>query len=273
MNVIAMAVEKIINYEIPKEILEIVFLNPAYQKTKNPSTLPECIITRVIRPRVLVDCNLVAGEYSIVDISGLPIDYVDNYHMMIKIPPNRLQNRKIMSVHSIGYLPYGSYLGNYLNGVGSGTPYGGSDIPNTAAKAYDAMSDIPIVSNSDIDIYGDNTLIIRECLRVSSIYTLRCVLSNDPDMNNIKSRAILYFTELCLLAVQAEIYRWSLIKMDQNYIYAGVELGSVKNYIDTLADANENYKTYLKTQWQEVAIMSDSQQYRKIIRLQIGTNL
>lgn len=230
-------------------------------------------MTKVIKPRVLVDANLVGGQMAIIPLEGLPAKYMDTYSVVFEVPLDRTAGREIVSVLSIGYLPQVNSFNSMGNGIGTINPNSMSDLMSAAQRVADSHSNIPLISNATCDLVGYNTVLVRDQIRVTSAYQIRCILANELNLNNINPRSYLAFTELCVLAVKAYIYNRLLIAMDQAYLSGGQELGAMRTYVESLSDAAEMYRTHLREVWQKTAFMNDVPSYDRFIKLQISPGI
>ena len=103
MNPISKAVSEI-KFRIPREILNEIFTERQYTMRFKPVTVDEQIISKVLRARVLVDCDLVGGTEAMISLDGLQYDMTDRYMAVYRIPKDRTQGRTITSVQSLSYL-------------------------------------------------------------------------------------------------------------------------------------------------------------------------
>lgn len=269
LNTLAKALDEI-KFSIPSQVLQEAFREKRPYWKKAPIGLDELIMTKVIRPRVLVDCNLVGGIMVNVPLEGLTPEFVDNFNLVYHIPKDRTDNRSIVSVTSVSYMPYATAFNSAGLGYGAVAPLSMNEVNNTAQRIADSVSGVPPISNHDVSVVGENTVLIKDQFRVTTAYVLRCILSNEENLNNISPRSYLAFAELCIHAVKAFIYNELYIRVGQAYLEGGQELGEMKSYIDSLSDANENYKTYLREVWRPTAFMNDQQSYKRFIRIQIS---
>lgn len=272
MSILAKALDEL-KYSIPMEILREAFKDDLQNWRQAPVSLDERILTKVIRPRVLVDTNLVGGVTTIVPLDGLTPKYVDTFTVLYIIPAERISYREIIAVLSVGYLPYGMAYGTLGDGIGAINAGSMTDVSSVAQRIGDAASSIPAVSNALVELVGYNTILIRDQLRVTNSYQLRCILANEENLNNINPRSYHNFCKLCELAVKAYIYNTLLIKIDTAYLKGGQELGSFKSYVESLSDANENYRTYLLEVWKSTAACNDTTGYDRFIKMQICPGL
>lgn len=230
-------------------------------------------MTKIIKPRVLVDANLVGGQMAIIPLEGLPAKYMDTYSVVFEIPMDRTAGREIVSVLSIGYLPQVNSFNGMGNGIGTINPNSMSDLMSAAQRVADSHSNIPVISNATCDLVGFNTVLVRDQIRVTSAYQIRCMLANELNLNNINPRSYLAFSKLCILAVKAYIYTRLIIAMDQAYLSGGQELGAMRTYVESLADSNEMYETHLREVWQKTAFMNDVPSFDRFIKLQISPGI
>lgn len=270
MTALATALREI-HFSIPSYVLNVAFNPPQRTWRTAPISLDEQILTKIIRPRVLVDCDLVGGAYSLVSLEGLNPTYLDTYSMVYDIPGERTQYREIMSVLSIGYLPYAGAYSDMNPGIGMVAPQSMNSLTGAIQRVSDSVGGVPPISNAYVELIGPRSILVRDQARVTSSYILRCMLANDEHLNNLNPRYWIAFSKLCVLAVQAYIYNELYIRIDQMYLTGGQELGAVKEYVSTLSEANLNYQTYLLEKWQATAFMNDTHAYNRFIKLQLNS--
>lgn len=254
-------------------MLQAAFRDDLYNWRQAPVSIDQQILDKVVKPRVLIDANLVGGTQAIIPLEGLPAKFIDTYSVVFEIPPDRTNYREIVSVLSIGYLPVANSFNSMGNGIGTINPNSMSDLMSAAQRVADSHSNIPLVSNAVCDLIGYNTVLIRDQIRVTSAYNLRCMLANEVNLNNISPRSHLAFAELVKLAVKSYIYNTMLIKIDQAYLSGGQELGAFKSYVESLSDAESMYQTHLREVWQKTAFMNDTLSYDRFIALQISPGI
>lgn len=244
--------------------------NLAWRNAYSFTSIDELIMEQVIRPRVLVDCNLTGGQTVIIQLDGIMPDYVDNFESVYHVPKRLTMGRSIQSVLSIGYMPYANAFNSIGVGYGNISPGSINELTNVGNRVGDSMSGVPPVANAQAWLIAENTILLRDQFKVTSAYYLRCILENDENLNNISPRSWLTFSELCVWAVKSYIYNTALVLLDRGYLEGGQELGSIKSYIETLADAEENYRTFLREKWAPTAFCNDTYEYQRFIKLQIS---
>lgn len=271
MDLITYAVERILNV-VPREILRLAYIGKQDYRGA-PKNLSTEIRRKTVEGRVIIDTNIVGGETIHVDLSGLKPVFHDQYHYVFEIPPERVNHRKIMTALSVNYMSYNKALSKYLPGVPAGTGGNVSDVMSAAHRAFDSRSNIPVVSNSDVDMVSDYTVRIRNHLHTASVVQLRCIVENEERLANISMRNAPAFATLCLHAAKAYIYKELLLTLERGYLEHGQELGAVKNYVDGLSDAEENYQTYLEENWAAISVMNDRPLYDDLLKMQLDPGI
>lgn len=274
MNIIRIAVDDI-KRKIPSEVLKVVFQDKTsgWRNANAPISIDEEIISKVIKSRVIVDTNLLGGQTIVVSLEGLNPRFVDTFTVVYEIPAERVMFRSIMSVLSISYLPYAASFNSMGAGMGIVNPSSMNDVSGAAQRVGDSMSSIPNISNANVELIGHNTVLIREQVRITNAYQLRCVVANEENLANINPRSFLNFARLCELAVKSHIYNKMIIAMDMAYLSGGQELGAFKTYVENLSDSEEMYGTYLREVWAATAFMNSTQDYSRFIRTQMNPAL
>lgn len=261
---------------IPPQVLDKTFLN---RQTSiwgmQGLNVDHQIEMLVIRPRVLQDCNLVGGTSDFVEIGDLPYDKPDAISTIIRIPKSRTQGRSIVSALNVSFLNYAQ----------AGTWFGGGSYYNVGVEANDtgvlaqlessimrANDKIPVVSTSEVTLIADNVIMIRDLLTSPGNMFLRCIIENDSNLNNISPRSYPAFAQLVEYAVKSYVYNTMIVTMDQNALQGGFELGVIKSVIEGYSDSEQNYKDYLNQKWRAIAMMNDTIQYGRYLKLAIGSS-
>lgn len=281
MNPIKKAISEV-RYRIPRDILEKVFIDGStYYRSTIRSTVDEQIESLVIRPRVLVDCNLVGGTQAMIPLDGLPQERPLNYTTVIHIPKDRTRGLSINSALSVGFFnsaAVASYAGSGVPGMGSyntGIGQWGTDssaMMGAAAGVMAAFDKIPMTSTSQVQLIAENTILIRDGINIPSNSFLRCVLANDENLSALPLRSYRHFSNLVEYAVKAYIYNELIITMDAGELRYGQNLGMFKEIVSSYSDANQNYLDSLRDNFEAVMLMSDSPTYQRFLKLAIGGN-
>lgn len=269
MNPITKAVDEV-KFRIPRDILKQIFQDKSYNWRSTPISIDEQILARVIRPRVLVDCNLVGGTEALISLDGADREVVDSYITIYRIPKDLTQNRSIMSVLSVAYMS--SALGAGVAGLSN---YKSCSVTPTLVigqAMMDAFGPIPQTSTARVTLIGENTVLIRDTIPPVGYGYLRCILANDENMSHIQMRSIPPFCKLVELAVKSFIYNEYIVPMDKGQLYGGQELGVFKQIIETYADSEELYQEFLREKWAAIAFMNDNESFTRFLKLNIGGN-
>jgi hypothetical protein len=271
MNPIIKAIDDL-KFKIPMQVLQIAFQRDEWNYYNPNLSLDEQIRLKVINPRVLFDCNMVGGQQVTIPLDGLQPIMADQYIVVYNIPPERTANRTIISVLSVGYMPYQANFNLGMGNVSFASPLSMNSVTHAGQRIADSVSVLPVISNSQVEIIGHNTIAIRES-RVTSLYFLRCVVENEENLNNIMPRTMYNLSKLIELAVKSYIYNKLRVRIDQAFLQGGQELGAVKEIVDSYADSEEMYQTYLRETWARVSVMNDHAAYDRIIKLSISPGM
>lgn len=275
MNPITKAVAEV-KYRIPKAILEKVFIDGSvYWRSTIQSSIEKQIETLVIRPRVLVDCNLIGGTQALIPLEGLERDNPTIQTTVIHIPKERTRGLSINSVLNVSFFNSASGVGFGGGSYGGSTYSGGQDQSALMAAASGVMSSfdkIPMTSTSRVQLIAENTILITDSIILPPGSVLRCILADDESLSSLQLRSYRHFSTLVEHAVKAYIYNALIIEMDTAELRYGQGIGAFKEIVSGYADANQNYQDYLRDVWEAVAFMNDDQTYRRFAKLMLGGN-
>ena len=281
MNPIKKAIEEA-KYRIPRQLLERVFIDGStFGRTNWRSNLDEQILALVVRPRVLVDCNLIGGTQELIPLQGLafvsPPDY--QWATVVHIPKDRTFNKSINSVLNVMFFntaQIAGFAGASMLASGQGTSmFNPSASDNSALMAATAgvlaaMDKIPYTSTSRVQLCGENTILIRDGMTIPQNSYARVVLSNDENLTNLQLRSYRHFSNLVEHAIKAYIYNELIVQVDVAELRYGQQLGVFKEIVTSYADANSNYLDYLTNTWEKVAFMNDDETHLRFIKAVIG---
>ena len=254
-----------VKFRIPRAILEAVFIKRAQHWRLTPASLDEHILNEVVRPRVLVDCNLVGGTEVFIPLDGVPLERGNDYTTVYRIPKDKTQGRSIMSVLNITFSDP-TKVSSY--GVAAGAH--NSIMMQAGQAVMDAMGSMPVTSTAYVQLIGENVVMVRDTVVLPANIYLRCLLENDENMSHLQLKSYRDFSKLVEYAVKAYIYNEYVIPMDMGELYGGQALGRFKEIIDSYADAEELYQDFLRDKWQKISLMNDRESYTRHIRLMMG---
>lgn len=264
MNAIRKALDEI-RYNVPRTILDETFIAQQFRGRGLAVSLDTRIRELVIDPRVLNDCNIVGGVEITIDLNQVMPELLDAGMLLYRIPKSLTQGRSITSALAISF---GRAAGMGLANMGND----GSALLGAVQGVLDSAMPIPTVALADVTLVGENTVLVKDqYIRPGDVW-LRCLVSNDPELNNISPASYHNFSEMCVLAVKAYIYNHLVIPMDEGQLHAGMQLGRFREIVDGYADANELYQTFLNEKWRVTAIHNDPERHRRHLRLVLGGN-
>ncbi|BDD79532.1 hypothetical protein [Burkholderia phage FLC9] len=264
MNAITRAVDVAMRI-IPRRVLEEVFVERTAQWRQAPKSISECIMEQVIRPRVLVDCNLVGGTEAFIYLDDIPYERMNDYTSVYRIPKTKTQGRSILSALNITFADP-TKVSSY--GVAAGAQ--NTTLLQAGQAVMDAYGALPVTSTHRVQLIGENTIMVRDTIVLPPDVYLRCILANDENMSHLQLRSYQPFCKLVELAIKAYIYWDQVIEVDIGKIRGGQEIGKFKEIVDGYSEAEEQYQEFLANTWQKVAYMQDNETMTRFIRSLVG---
>ena len=262
-----------LQYRIPRAILETVFRdNRTYRWRSGPADVSELILNRVLKPRVLVDCNLVGGAEMLIALENVHVEVLDNITSVFHIPKDITQGRTITTALSIGYgnammLGQPSYTSAFK-------PCSITPSLQVGASMMDRHQPIPISGTARVQLIAENTIMVRDSRAVTgAVAYLRCIVANDDELSHLQLRSYIDFAKLCELAVKSYIYNEYFLLIDRAQIAGGYDLGSFKEVVNGYADSEEMYQTFLRETWTAVAFMNDMETHARHITRIVGPGI
>lgn len=271
MNALQKALDEI-KFRIPPHVLNETFKSRTQSWRDRDMSIDESILNKVIRPRVVVDTNIVGGIEMYIPLYGAEIQQVDNYTYVLRIPKELTQNRTILSALSISYFnsnTMGAYGGSssYLGGQACSK----NDVLGAANAVFDSFSSAPVTGTAQLRLVGENTIhVIDRGFFIQSAF-LRCIVESDRELSNLQVRTYLAFSKLCELAVKSYIYNNMTITIDMAFLEGGRELGSFKTTVESYSDAEQMYQDFLKEKWGKINFMNDGERMARFLKSTIGS--
>jgi hypothetical protein len=245
MNAISKAMSEIF-FSIPKETLQLAFNdNPAY----GLRSIDETIMSRVIRPRVLVDCNLVGGVEVYIPVNGCRVDnYLTPYlaEYVITVPKSLTGNRSIIT--ALGLIVNRSLVGHTAKST---------ELSSLMDKQMTAVSPPTMIATSRMELIGENMILIADPSMWFVDGSLKVIVENSDNLSNISPRSYLQFSKLVILATKAYIHNQLIIKIGKGYIQNGHELSVINDTVADYSSANTDYNEFITTTWAKVAYHND----------------
>lgn len=256
-----------VKFRIPKPILEKAFLPPKTfggMHTRTPVSLDYRIREAVIDARVMVDCNLVGGKEVTVCLGTVEPQYLPEYKVVWRVPLSLTENRRITRVYSLIYGHGGApvHTGLYA--------FGASVYDDAASGLLASHSPIPNVSNAEIRLIGENTIMGNLHVKRSPHLYLRCMIENDAEFNHLPPASITSFSKLVTFAVKSYCYNTLILEIDRGELAGGADLGRFASVVEEYADAEELYQEFFEQQWRKVAIFADDAARKRHLGLVVG---
>lgn len=270
-DLITVAIEAV-KWEIPPEVLQYAFQPTRYDPSRNglvrdystPISMDTIIRRQVVEGRVLVDMNLCSGVEIFIPLADTMGKRVDNWSMVYTIPKNLTQGRSISEVYGLSY-GQGHALGEV--GVISESR---SMVLEASAAILQSNSAWTQVQSAYCTLVAENTVMVTNMSRIPGIMYLRCQVTHEPNLSNLSGTMSAAINELVVLATKAWVYNRTIIPLDEGAIRGGASLGRIREVVDSFSDAHTMYKEYLKEMFRRKAIMSNTDQHRRLLRYVVG---
>lgn len=264
MNIVMKAIRDI-SFTVPKEILEATFIPKRNAWSLKSVSVEQQIMDLVIRPRVLVDCDILGGVEMYVPIANLATEQVDGRTLVLRVPKTLTQGRSIISVEAILFTDPSR---GSMRGISSTLDSGA--LASAITQLVDGVGKVPVTSTSNVQLVAENTIMVYDFIVFPSRSVLKCRVGNDENLSNIPVRAAPAFSLLIEYAVKAYIYNRLNIELDMGELFSGSQLGKVREIVDSYSDSEELYKTQRKEVIQKISYMSDKRIWTNHIRSLVG---
>ena len=263
MNPIAKALQEI-QFVIPRAVLQAAFVEDMFERSPIAVNLESAIRERVIHARVLVDINLAGGMMHHVPLDRVPPEYVDGYMAVFNIPKELTQGRSISRVLALAY----GTMRNQINYPS--TSYNYNENSTLAQGVVASHTAIPVTETTNVRLLADNIVAVMDLTAVNTRADLRCYLDHDPELSQLRATTVAPFAEMCVLATKAYIHNTMTINIGKDMLVGGRELGRMREIVDSYADANELYQTFLTERWRKISIFNDPMARQRLTRLSTG---
>lgn len=255
-----------LTFRIPPQILEAVFVDPFRSWEARPRSLTEIIASSVVRPRVCVDVNLNGGgRVARIPLNKAERTQVDLYVQIFRIPKALTEGCSILSADSVSYMDI-----TKLPAFGLASNAQNSQLLQGGQAVMDVHAAIPVISTARVTLIAENTIMVRDTITLPSDCWLNCRLMLDETLSNLQPTSYRHFSKLVELAVKSYIYNQFIVYTSEAELAGGQGLSQFRTTIESYADAEELYQDYLKTKWEKVNRMNDTEQFTKLTRLTIG---
>lgn len=265
MNITSKAIDRV-KARIPPEVLRFAFMknNKGYGFT--PKTIDSQLMDLVIRPMVMVDCNLTGGTEVLISVGQMPSERIDETTYVFRVPKDVTNGQSIMSLLHIVHVDPTKQLQYSLAGALSGNA-----MLRLTQGITDALAMLPIMSNAALELIAENTVMVKDNIFMPATSFLRCIITHDTNLTKIRPRYYMIFSEMVQRAVEGWIYINTRVDLDEGAMKGGHELGIISSMIDEYRDSYEKYDELI-VKWSKVLILNDRESKTRTIRSMIGAN-
>lgn len=251
------SIQYTLNYirsRIPQEVLDLTFRpqNPYLQDTTDNG-----IITEVIEPRVLADCNIVSGKLKYIPLLpeyseepqnlGYAMPFPIGHFGLYRIPPEARENVPITQVVSISH-PINNFGGASVPANMGTNDYSNCPWVNMNQMAEQVLESRTYNSTPPVptpELMGSNIIRLTPPQLAQINWVLGCKLAYDPELTNLPNSALIPFAELCVYATQMKIYNYLIVKLDRGMVEGGTDITSIRAIVESYQDAHERYSEAL----------------------------
>lgn len=268
MNIWTLSINYVLS-NIPKQILQDVFVHRYSTYRQSPLSLEDRIKSEVIYGRVLPDMKIEFGIPVWLPLANAHLEQQHHtgseYQAIATFDKAALGGRSIISAIGV------AYTNPYLGRFGASTrPHSNSVLLGAANHLANAHAATPLNTSTRVSLINENAVLIRDAGILPPSSHLKVMLSLDDELSNIKPKSIPWFKRLVLLAVKAYVYNELVITLDQGKLYGGQELGRYREIVDSYADANELYEELLDEKIGKLFYLNDEDTMTQHVRLMLG---
>lgn len=274
MDAVSYCVSKI-RQHIPRQLLDEAFKPQRYDPIRSvrrydnvlSQSLDDLIRTKIMEGMVGIDLEQIAGTEDLIPVSMAERIPYDPWNVVYRFNKKDLGGRNIIKVHEI---LLGYNLGFGVGGYGEQNR--SKDMLTSVARDISrATVGVESTGSAYVELIGPNTVLVNDINIISGYTSLRCTLTYDKLFNEIKPAYRRDLAALSVLAAKAYIYNHLVIDVDEGVIRAGKTLGSFKQTLDKYEDSIQMYEEMIDTTISKIAIMNDTEQYRKVMKLALGS--
>jgi len=265
MNIANKAIDHV-KARIPPQVLRYAFMSNSRGYGFTPKTIDSQIMDLVIRPMVMVDCNLVGGTEVLIDLSRVPSERTDDVTYVFRVPKEITNGQSIMSLLHVLHVDPTKQLQQSLAGALSGNA-----MLRLTQGITDALAMLPVMSTANIELIAENTVMVKDNVFLPRTSYLRCIITHDTNLTKIRPRYYTIFAKMVLHAVKGYIYNHTRVDLDEGAMKGGHELGIISSLIDGYADDYEMYDEMV-VKWAKILILNDRESKSRTIRSLISAH-
>lgn len=274
MDAVSYAVTKV-RQTIPRQLLDEAFKPQRYDPFRNTrrydnvltQSIDDLIKIKVIEGMVSLDLDQFAGTEDLLDLTLATHSIYDPWNTIYKFDSRALGDRNISKVHEV---IYGLNVGHGSTSYGGLGPTRGM-LNSVSRDVSRATTGVGSTGTAYVELIGPNTILINDMSTFSAYSKVRCTLSFDSTFSEIKPAYRKDFADLVVCAAKAFIYNTLIIDVDEGVIRSGKTIGMFKQILDSYADQMQIYDEKLEGDIRKAFIMNDTEQYRKVLKMQLGS--
>lgn len=267
-NAIEMVMAEV-NAEIPPQILHMALVT-ANRRFTVFSNIQQFILQKIIRERVLIECNLIGGkpksivlqqkflETTIKELEGFAGG--DGGFDVYRIPPEYRDGMPIAQVIGVQY-PYGTSN----SGVsGLDVNRGGYNMIDQASEVLNSYTLSSPRNHPTAELLSGDLIKIIPSMYSHCNWLLTCRIAYDDVFTNLHTSAFDTLSDMVVAATKAWIYTNLMIDIDRAAVECGQDIGTVRSIIEEYRDANQQYKE-LRPKWNAASLLEPSIRRRMLI--------
>ena len=265
MNAVQYGLSKI-HFNIPDMVLFLAFKDPNPVRDQLVS-LDDKIMTRLIRPYILKDMNVIGGVPIKIQLANCVVKWLHSNEYLVTVPKNLTNYQPIISCEEfVSATVAPTFAMNYVNG---------SHSPLLAASdtMFNNLAPSKIMQTARIELIGENRILISDPSVTPMSGVLRCTIANNGNLENIHAKTFPAVGELFTLGTKAFVYNTLKVPLDQGYIYGGHELPVITEIVDSFSDASEMYHEYLTTTWKKAQFLNSPDNTARYIKLMLSNTI
>ena len=235
--------------EIPRELLEATFRPSVKMKS-----LDQCMIDEVVTTYVRDNINIAGGKLvkipltmdnaTLLDPPALSVLGLNSTWAVYKIHPQIRENKPLSAAIALR-IPYQYTAGTYPGGPGLGVGHG-LTLPDVACQALNSQTFAQQTTTPTPILLTGDLVRLDPPMMTHLDWLLLARINYDENFTNMDVNLIPIFADLCILAIKQYIYMNNMFAVDRTYLSGGQELGVYKQFVESYADASQQFIDRLK---------------------------
>lgn len=246
---------------IPEEVLDLAYRdsNPRYNSI---TSLDDRILTKLIRPKIMVDINVVGGIPITIDTSKCKIETLTYNEYIVVVPKSITNNQSITAVHE--------YINAGMGAAVTGVCASSGQLMNIANNMYNNLAIQNVIQSARLELIGENRILITDPNALPMYGWIRATVTHNANLEDIQPANYPVVGRLFTLGAKTDIYTNLRVKLDKAAIYGGHELSVITDIIEGYADANDMYEEFLTTVWRKNAYINSADNMGRYVKSMLG---